>query len=85
MLLRARGAAGSERAPLRTNFPEFLDDVGIPEGADGEQKETGVGDCICEDDSYCIQTLGRLVVDVAANTSNVILAEVWVPGNDGTR
>ena len=45
----------------------------------GEEEEARVGDGVSESDAHRIQTLGRLVVDVAAHARDVVLAEVGVP------
>lgn len=77
--LGAGWAAGSQRSPLRANLSQLLHDISVPKSAYGEQQEAGVGDSIRENDSNCIQTLGRFVVDVAADAGDVVLAEVRVP------
>ena len=71
--------AGSKSSPLRPNFSEFLDDVCIPQSANGKKQEAGVRDCIGESNSNCVQTLGRLVVDVTSNASDMVFAEIGVP------
>jgi hypothetical protein len=64
---------------LPANFPQLFHDVSVPKGTNGKEQKAGVGDGVCEDNTNCVQALWRLVVDVTADASNVILAEIGIP------
>lgn len=74
-----RRLSRSKQLPLGTDFFKLLDNIGIPQSADGKEQEPSVRDGVSEDDAYSIQTFGRLIADIISNASELILSEIRKP------
>jgi hypothetical protein len=78
-----RRLSRSKQLPLGTDFFKLLDNIGIPQSADGKEQEPSVRDGVSEDDAYSIQTFGRLIADIISNASELILSEIRKPARLG--